>query len=136
MCQIVRWGGGASPSSPLLGLWGSEWVKPCCLPRMLFPVLSFCPRLPHSRARLERLMELLMLWRQSRNFFKCWGQTDVCVYIMIIGAKQSFLFIIYIRRHFSCTRTAFDPWLSDLTECLNFRSVYWEMQCLDLRGIS
>lgn len=80
-------------------------------------------------------MEALMPWRQSRNFFKCWGQTDMCVYIMIMGAKQSFLFIIYIRRHFSCARTAFDPRLSDLTECLNFRSVYREMQCLDLRGI-
>lgn len=57
---------------------------------------------------------------------------------MIIGAKQSFLSIIYIQKYsslFSYMHTAFDTLISDLTECLNFSLVYFEKQYLDFLGI-
>lgn len=105
---------------------------------LFFPDLP--PFLPHSRTHLERLMGLVILWRQSLGIFFNLGVrlTCVCVYIMIIRDKQSFLSIIYIQKYsllFSYMHTGFDTLISDLTECLNFSLVYCEMQYLDFLGI-
>ena len=53
----------------------------------------------------------------------------MCVCRRIIRAKQSFLSVIYVQRHFflfSYMQTAFDTLISDLTEFLNFSLVCCE----------
>ena len=128
--------GGASPS-PLLRLFGIWiWSSLAVSRKHSFFLFSpLCPYLPHSSAHVERLMELLTLWRRSLGVFWNVGVRLTCVYVMIIRAKQSFLFIICIQRHFSYMRTTFDPLPSDLTECLNFSLASCERQCLHLLGI-
>lgn len=99
---------------------------------LLFPenalVVLFTPLFPFPPSQQPSFGEtdgvISALETIPRNFLERRGQTDGCDYVMILGAKQSFLFIIWARRPFAHMHAAFGPLLPGLTERLNFPFAY------------